>query len=154
MRYLRLTAPLIFVIFLASCTGNNIFREFHKFDKYTWGRFDKVKFEIPIKEDGLAGEIVLTIRHVDNFPYDELPVYAVLTTPTGEERIVEVNIKFKDENKEFKGEVAGNLWDIEEVLWKTFFFNNTGTYTIELENLHPRVGVPGLVDLGIVIKKK
>ncbi len=136
-----------------SCQKNDVYREFHKFDNYTWGRFDKVKFDIPIDEQGLNADIILSVRYLEQFPYEILPINIVLTTPSGEERIVEKEIRIKDESNAFRGSVAGSYWDIDETLWKSFYFNQKGTYTIELENIHPRPGVPALVDLGLTVRR-
>lgn len=144
------TALLILLAF-ASCE-RSIYREFHKFDNYTWDRFDKVIFNIPIQKE-TEGDIVVAIRHLDQFPYDEITLNIILSTPGGEERIIDRTIYLKDANNEFKGSVAGNQWDFEEVLWKNFNFNQTGTYRIELENIHPRMGMVGLIDIGMLIRK-
>lgn len=139
--------------FLSSCQKGVIYKEFHKFDNYTWGRFDKVSFEIPVEEEGTSADIVFTIRHITQYPYDNLPVNVILTTPSGEERIMEKDIALKDSENNFKGSVAGDLWDVEEVLWKDFSFTEKGTYAIEFENLIPKMGIPGLVDVGVVLRK-
>lgn len=147
---LYFTALLTLVIF-ASC-DRSIYREFHKFDNYTWGRFDKVTFDIPIEKE-TAGDIVVAIRHLDQFPYNEISMNIILTTPEGEERILERTVFLKDANGKFRGSVAGNQWDIEEILWKNFSFHQEGTYRIEIENIHSRMGMAGLIDIGMIVRK-
>lgn len=138
---------------LSSCQKGVVYKEFHKFDNYTWGRFDKVSFEIPVEEEKISADIVFTIRHITQYPYDNLPVNVILTTPSGEERIMEKDIALKDGENKFKGSVAGDLWDYEEVLWNDFSFTEKGTYTLEFENLIPKMGIPGLVDVGVILRK-
>jgi len=150
----RFVLSLCFIALLTSCQKGVVYKEFHKFDNYTWKRFDKVTFSIPVEEAGLNADIVFTIRHITQYPYNNLPVSIILTTPSGEERIVEKDIILKDETGEFKGSVAGDLWDYEEILWPGFQFNETGNYTIEFENLIPKMGIPGLADVGLYLKKK
>lgn len=154
MRGLTLIIALFSMILLSSCQKKTIFREFHEFENYQWGRFDKLKFEISIEEEGINADIILAVRHLEVYPYDDLPMNLILTTPTGEERIIEKTIVLKDESGKFKGSVAGSYWDQEEVLWKNFYFNHKGTYILELENLNPRPSIPGLVDLGLIVKKR
>lgn len=144
---------LFLILGFISCQKNTVFREFQKFDNYTWGRFDKIKFTIPIEDEGTIADIVLSIRHLEQFPYDDLPMNIILSTPTGEERIIEKIMVLKDEDGNFKGSVAGSYWDQEEVLWNKFIFNKSGNYIIELENLNPRPGIPALVDIGIIVRK-
>ncbi len=151
MKRIFLSAILLTLAF--SCQKGIIYKEYHKFDNYTWKRFDKVSFSIAVEHPGTTADIVLTIRHITQYPYDNLPVNIILTTPSGEERIIEKDIRLKDENGEFKGDVAGDLWDVEEILWKDFYFTEVGTYKMELENLVPKMGIPGLADIGVYLKK-
>lgn len=153
MRKPLIILSLLLTFGFISCQKNTVFREFKKFDNYTWGRFDKITFTIPIEDEGITADIALSIRHLDQYPYDNLPMNIILTTPTGEERIIEKSMVLKDEYGNFKGNVAGSYWDQEEVLWTRFIFNKSGNYTIELENLNPRPGIPALVDIGLIVRK-
>jgi len=146
----------LFILFVltSSCQRGKIYQERYKFDNYTWQRFDKVKFEIPVEEEGITGDIVFTVRHITQYPYPNLPVYIILNTPSGEERIIEKDIKLKDSEGKFKGSGAGDLWDFEEVLWPSFYFTEKGTYTIEIENLIPKMGIAGLMDIGVYVEKR
>lgn len=153
MRKPLILFTLIFAFGLSSCQKRTVYRQFHEFDNYTWGRFDKVTFTFPVEEDGITADITLSIRYLEQYPYDDLPMNIILTTPSGEERIIERIVKLKDENGKFKGSIAGSYWDQKEVLWKGFYFNRVGIYNIEFENLNPRPGIPALVDIGLIIKK-
>jgi gliding motility-associated lipoprotein GldH len=149
----RFLFSAMLLILALSCQRGVIYKEYHKFDNYTWKRFDKVSFSMAVEDAGTTADIVLTIRHITQYPYDNLPVNIILTTPSGEERIIEKDIRLKDENGEFKGDVAGDLWDVEEILWSGFYFTEAGTYKLELENLIPKMGIPGLADIGVYLKK-
>lgn len=142
---------LLTLVTLTSCR-NNIYREFHEFENYQWGRFDKLTFSFDVKNDGTKADIILSIRHLEQYPYSSLPVNIIMTLPSGEERIVEKDIPLKDSKGEFIGDVAGSFWDVEEILWKGFYFNKAGKYTIELENLNPRPAIPYIVDIGLTVK--
>lgn len=148
----KLLFPAFLLLLLVSCQRGVVYKDYHKFDNYTWDRFDKITFTIPVEEPGLTADIVFTIRHITQYPYKNLPVNVILKTPSGEERIIEKDIRLKDDNDEFKGSAAGDLWDFEEVLWPGFHFSETGNYTIEFENLIPKMGIPGLVDIGVYTK--
>lgn len=151
----KILFPLALLLLLTtSCKQNKIYQERHTFNNYTWHRFDKVTFNIPVEQAGTTADIVLTIRHITQYPYPNLPIYIILNTPSGEERILDKDIRLKDYDGNFKGSVAGDLWDVEEILWPGFYFTEAGTYTIELENLIPKMGIPGLVDVGVYVKKK
>lgn len=151
----RFVLLLLSLLAFSSCQKDLVYKDFHKFDNYTWGRFEKVRFEIPVEEPGLTADIILSVRHITQYPYKNLPMNVILMTPSGEERIIEKDMLLKDENDEFKGSVAGDLWDYEETLWSQFYFTETGNYIIEIENLIPKMGIPGLDDIGIkVVKSK
>ncbi|MDY0344461.1 MAG: gliding motility lipoprotein GldH [Lentimicrobium sp.] len=142
-------------LLLLGCQRNKVYEHYNKFENYTWSRFDKVRFDIPIEQAGTEADIIFMVRHITQYPYDNLPVSIILLTPSGEERILEKEIKIKDEKGDFIGDGAGDLWDVQETLWPKFYFTEAGTYTIEFENIIPRPGIPGLMDIGIkVIKRK
>lgn len=152
MRYLILFFTTLLLI-CSSCSNKNIYREFHEFDNYTWNRFDKITFTIPVDDEGVVADIILSVRLLDQFPYDEIPLSIIMKTSSGEERIIEKTIKLKDDKGEFIGSVAGSYWDVEEVLWKSFIFNNKGDYTIEIENYYPHPAMAAIVDIGLTVKK-
>ena len=62
MRKSLITQSLLISIVLLSCQGSTVFREFRKFENYTWERFDKITFNIPIEEEGIIADINLSIR--------------------------------------------------------------------------------------------
>ena len=144
----------LLLLVTTSCQQKKVYQERHKFDNYTWQRFDKLTFNIPIEKSGTTGDIVLTTRHITQYPYPNLPLYIILNTPSGEERILEKDIYLLDLEGNFKGDAAGDLWDVEETLWPRFYFTEAGTYTIEIENLIPKMGIAGLVDVGIYVKER
>ncbi|HLN53875.1 MAG TPA: hypothetical protein VK212_09210 [Lentimicrobium sp.] len=145
---------ITFALAFSGCSKRNVYREFHEFDNYTWNRFDKVTFNVPIDKTDFTADIILTVRYLDQFPYGEIPLQVILKTPSGEERIIERTVKVKDEKGDFIGSVAGSYWDLDEVLWKSFYFNQQGNYTLEFENIIPYMGIPGIVDLGLTVRKK
>lgn len=140
-------------LFAFGCQKGAVFSQYHKFNDDTWDRFDKVRFNIPNEDSDLNADIVFTLRHSARYPYDHLPLSIILTTPSGEERILEKDLKLKDEKGNFKGSADGDLWNYEEVLWPAFSFRDTGTYRVEFENLIPRMEIPGLVDIGLYSRK-
>lgn len=153
MRKLLFRTALLALLALVSCKGN-IYREFHNFDNYTWSRFDKVTFTFTVDDEGVQGDIILSLRYLEQIPYDEVPLSIILTSPSGEERIIEKTITIRDKDKKLLGDVAGSYWDIEEVIFPGFFFNKAGEYRVEAENLIPRPQLAGVVDLGLVVERK
>lgn len=142
---------LSLLILTGACQKRTLYREFKEFKNYVWNKPDKISFEIPIKNQGQIANVILTVRHVGQYPFNNLPVKVNLITPKGETTTLEKDINLKDEKGEFKGDVAGNLYDVEELLWKEIEFKEAGTYTIILNNSMQRDRIPGLVDVGIKV---
>jgi gliding motility-associated lipoprotein GldH len=142
----------LILLITGACQRRTVYRDFKEFKNYTWNKTDEFSFNIPIKQDKLTANISLAIRHVGEYPFDDLPLAAILTTPGGEVITVEKVINLKNENGEFKGDVAGNLYDVDEILWKEYNFDSPGTYIIKLRNIMPRERIPGLVDIGIIVE--
>lgn len=151
MEKLRLYLLLSLLIFTSACQKRTLYREFKEFKNYVWNKPDKISFEIPIKKQGQLANVIFTVRHVGQYPFDNLTIEVNLTTPKGETITLEKEINLKDDKGEFKGDVAGNLYDVEEILWKEIELKDAGTYTITVENIMQRDRIPGLVDIGIKV---
>lgn len=78
------------VLALQACHHEPLFEIYQKMKNATWDRFDQKYFEIPLQNRTKGLDITLVVRNTKQFGYDELPLYVILTTPGGEERVREL----------------------------------------------------------------
>jgi len=141
------------VISFMSCVNRTEFEQYQKFEKQSWNRFNIIKFEVPVNDIKTAFDITLVIRHLPEFKIKELPVNVTMYMPSGEIRSAEHIIKFTDNAGESLSECLGDLCDLSFVLRDGFIFPEIGTVRIEIENKWPRLELPGILEVGLILQK-
>jgi gliding motility-associated lipoprotein GldH len=150
---LRIFYLFIFMIVILSCDNRKIFEEYQKFEKQSWHRFNILKFNVPVNDIRIPYQIDLNIRHLPEFRIEELPVNMTLYMPSGEIRTAEHILKFTADNGESLSECLGDYCDISFVLRDDIIFQDTGTIRIEIENKWPKLELPGILEVGLTLKK-
>lgn len=149
-----LTTFSLFVItlFTESCNNGPVFEKSLKMKNSTWDRFDIKSIEIPVNDEGKSYDITAVVHCNEQFQYDNLPFYVILTTPSGEERMREVTIPVRDNGKMI-GQASNNVFEERIILWKGISLADKGICKITFENMIPKIQTEGIVDLGIVVTK-
>ena len=146
----------LFLVFALSLTmisckpGGPVYEKYLKMKNSTWDRFDQKLFEIPIEDPAKNIDINLVVRVTTKLAYDELPFYIILTTPAGEERIREIKIPVR-ENDKMIGELKGNVYETRIELWKDINIAQKGNCKISIENMIPKIQTEGIDEIGIVV---
>jgi gliding motility-associated lipoprotein GldH len=140
------------LVLLPACNKGPVFEKYLKMKDATWDRFSMKLFEIPVEDEGESYDIILSIRNTAGFQYDKLPVYVILTTPSGEERMREINIPIR-ENGKMLGEAKSGSFEIKTVLWKEINLADKGKCKISIENIIPKIQTEGIDEIGIVVTK-
>ncbi len=153
MQKTRIISLFISLLMAVSCTSHEpVFEKYKKFDHNTWDRFNQILFTIPIREPGLDYDVFLVIKPVKEFAYNDMPVYIIMDTPSGEERMKEVNAHLRENNK-FIGEVEGKPAVIKVLLWKALRISDKGSCKISVENMIPKIQTSGIAEIGIEVEK-
>jgi gliding motility-associated lipoprotein GldH len=143
------------VIFFSviSCDSRTKFEQYQKFEKQTWHRFNIVKFEVPVTTTNDAFDMMLVIRHLPELKIKELPVNVTMYMPSGEMRSAEHIIKFTGDDGKPQSECLGDLCDLSFTFRQGFVFPETGKVRIEIENKWPRIELPGILEVGLMLQK-
>jgi len=150
--------PLTLILFLTlaialiSCNQNSgpAYEKYLKMKNYSWDRFDQKFVEISVEDAEKSYDITFVMRHTAQFPYDNLPVYIILTTPAGVEQIREITMPVR-ENGKMIADSTGNLHEIRSVLWTNVSLAEKGKYKISIENMIPKIQTEGIDEVGIVV---
>jgi len=135
-----------------SCDKGPVFEKYLKLKNSTWDRFDIKQFDILLKEPNKRYDITMIVRCNEQFKPDKLPVYAILTSPKGEESICETSVPVR-ENGKLITEPKGAKPDSRLVLWKNIHIAANGICKINIENLIPIIQTEGIEEIGIVVTK-
>lgn len=146
---LLLTGALVFF----NCSGPANDYEEHCYFANGWKRFNKLKFEIPVKETYQHYDIIFSFVHTPEYQHNYIPVHIILKTPGGEERMNKFNLPVRDKSGKYTGTQAGDSIQMQAVLWPEFIFGKTGQAKISVEQIIPKFRTPHIKSAGIIIKK-
>lgn len=143
---------LTLVFTISSCNRGPVFEKSLKMKNTTWDRFDIKQVEIPITETTAAYDITVFVRCTEQFQYDDLPFYVILTTPSGEERMREVTVAVREKGKLIL-DAKTSIAESRMVLWKGLNMADKGICKITFENMIPKIQTEGIDEIGIVVTK-
>ena len=133
-----------------SCSNRTpFFEKYFKFENGNWDRFNKINFKIPVQNENAGINITLVLKPTKEFIYQRMPVYIILDTPSGEERMNDLKIQVKEGDK-FEGEVEGQPVIIKTSLWKDLHVSGKGSCTLSIENMVPKIQTAGISEIGII----
>ncbi|MDD5694175.1 MAG: hypothetical protein PHD61_02580 [Bacteroidales bacterium] len=125
----------------------------HSFPDKTWSRFEKQTFHLNIVNTSFPYDMMLILRHTEDYPFENLYLHIIMQMPGGEERIMERNFMVKNPGGAFISPV--NKEGCHEMifsLYKELHFADKGTCSVEIENLIPKTEITGIVELGISLQ--
>ena len=136
----------------SSCKHKPIYEKYLKMKNSTWDRFTIQQYDIPIEDVGKSYDFTLSVRNTSQFQYDDLPVYVILTTTSGEERMREVHLTLH-ENGKLVGTPNGKIFQVQTPLWKNINISEKGKCKITLENIIPKIQTDGIDEIGIIVTR-
>jgi gliding motility-associated lipoprotein GldH len=150
----RLLPLFLMILFLSSCQNNKVFEQRHNFDDMKWNRFKSITFEFDIKDTESKYDIMMMLRHHTVYAEPDLRLTLALYTPSGERRLKDVILPIRNADGSFRSSGMGDLWDLEQVAFSGYSFNEKGHYKLEIENRMDKFDTPGVMEFGIKIVKR
>ncbi len=153
MRKAVVLLPLICLL-LVSCDKAKIYEKHLDNDRITWNRFDVKTFKVDIEDISSSYDFYIAIRHITAFPLDHIDIEFNIYTPSGEVRLLEQTIKLKDGEGNWLGDGMGDMWDFTRLIREDFRFNEAGTCTVEISSTMPQADLPGILQVGLIVRRK
>lgn len=139
---------------LSSCDSGKIYEKYYDIDRITWNRFDVKTFAVDIKDISSTYDFYVAIRRHTDFPLPFITIRFTLYTPAGEMRTTEQKIVLKDKQGKLLGDGMGDLWDVQHLAREGFQFTETGICTVEVSSSMSKADLPGIMHVGLIVKKK
>ncbi len=144
----KFTLALVFMLLLFSC-DNAVYKEFYSFADIQWDQKTTPSFDIELQKTGQYN-VVFTMRYIEGFQYKNMIGSVLLLDFNKKPIIKKFKFSVRDENNEYIGDVAGNMWDIEYTLFADTTLE-AGKYTIQAEQFVHKKTLPFVSDIGIRI---
>ena len=141
------------LILLASCSPNNVYREYNDIKLLNWGKDQVQTFKVDIDNNSMPYDIKIGYRHTATIRKMIINTSVKMTSPSGSVSENSYKILIRDEQGFPLGETMGDISDIEVAVEESFTFPETGVYTFEVSHLEKEDVVSGVMEVGVVIDK-
>lgn len=154
MQRILIALLFLFLWFPFACKRDKGLTVFNSFPERAWSRFEKQSFDFRIADNSFPYDLMLILRHSENYPFGNLYVNVVTEMPGGEERIMEHDFKMKDSDGAFLSRVKEEGYrEITFPLHTGLHFAEEGSCSVEIENLIPKIEIPGVLELGVILQR-
>ena len=144
---------LSFLVLLASCNSNNVYREYEDIKHFTWAKSDVKSFKVEIADITLPYNFQIGFRHVATIRKGVIKVNVKTTSPSGKTSTASYNVQIRDAQGFPLGETMGDISDIEVTVEPEFVFAETGIYTFEVSHDSKEDELAEMMEVGVVIDK-
>ncbi|MDG1332627.1 MAG: gliding motility lipoprotein GldH [Crocinitomicaceae bacterium] len=151
----KLLAILLLSVTMISCQPEGrIFSENKELSaNLEWLKDDAVTFKVPVEDIGSTYDMSLTFRYTEGYQYDVAKVKVTQISPSGKEIENEYSMKVRDENGDYIGEAALDIWDSEHLVEEKMKFDESGTHSFKVEHIMPRDPLHFAMEIGLILDK-
>jgi gliding motility-associated lipoprotein GldH len=137
-------------------TSCHFYKEYDKesFSTYSWNDGQEVIFTPKIEDNAKSYQIMLGLRHHYGFQIKSFGVNIKIVSPSGKESSKDYDLKIKDENNKPIGSCAGDMCDLETVVFDDLKFEEVGEYKISISHNESGYRIPGIMEVGLIIDEK
>ena len=143
---------LLFVFFLA-CTQPVIFENTRFFEHLIWNRFDFVEYDFEINNTNELVDLKVSFMHTASFATDYIVMNISLYDPDGGFRSRDYEFRLQDENMQWLGKEANNIYSLDFDVLKNQQFSQPGTYHIRIENKMTKFNLTNVVGIGFLVQQ-
>lgn len=135
---------------MSSC---HYYKEYDKksFPTYSWNDGQEVVFTPKVEDISKTYQITLGLRHHYGFQSKSFGVNIKVVSPSGKESNKNYDLKIKDENNKHIGSCAGDMCDLETLVFEEFKFDEVGEHQISISHNETGYRIPGIMEVGLII---
>ena len=133
----------------ASCSGGGtVYHDFRALSPHGWGRGDTLTFTTRLTDSAALYQLAIDMRHTDRYPYGEFCL-RLLPAPAASDtlRISLIDSRARWTTRGWAGLYQGRIPA------GTFRPDSAGTYTFRMVHAMPDSILPGISDLGLLIRR-
>lgn len=150
----RILPIFLLLLLLTSCKNSLVYEDQRTFDNADWQFFAPEKFEVPIRNIDDCYNIYAAVAiDTNQMKMSTLPLFVDLYSENGERRSFNSYIRLKNEKGQWAGKFEDGQLLCENRIREYFFFNTTGTHTLEISQYTHKYSLPGIHSLTLKVEK-
>lgn len=140
------------VALLSSCVGNTVYNTYQAVETAGWDMDTIYRFDVPNTLSGKPCDVILEVRHKENYPYQNLWLF-VETITQSETRRDTMEVYLADERGRWLGNSKNGLVEMPVLLEQDY--NMVGdTVVICVQQGMRAERLRGITDIGIIVYGK
>jgi gliding motility-associated lipoprotein GldH len=145
-----------FSVLLITVSCTHVYKEYDKesFSTYSWDDGKELSFSPKIEDISKSYELSLGVRHHFALNLASFKVNVKIIAPSGKEDSKDYTLTIKDSSNKNIGSCAGDMCDLETVVFDNLKFDETGEYKILISHNESGYRIPGILEVGLIIDEK
>jgi len=118
-----------------------------------WLKKDIREFNIPIEDKSVSYTMRLSFRYLSGFEPQYVRVKVTEISPSGKEKVKEYELKVREDNGDYIGELAYEIWDSKHVIEPDKKYSEPGLYTYLVEHNMDEDPLAHAMEIGVILEK-
>lgn len=152
-RIIKLNAWILVFLCLFSCSGKEVFSEFHSIRNASWNREEPASFEINVSDTLSLYTLDLVIRNNDDYSFQNLWLFIDRKNPEGTIVHDSLNVELADVYGKWHGK-GMSLYSLTLPYKSGLKFPSSGDYTYTIRQGMRKNPIRGISDIGLILSKK
>jgi gliding motility-associated lipoprotein GldH len=139
---------------LSACNSGNYYQKYEDIKLFDWRKSIPQVFQVDIKEDAPKLAIVAAFRYMPMIRHQALKFKLLIKSPSGKETAQDYTLAIRDKKGDHLGSTMGEMTDFEKEIESSFAFAEKGTYTFTITQAMDEDDVAGVMEVGLILRKK
>ena len=150
----KIIAGILFAfLFLAACTNNNVYFQYHPVNPKGWSADSLYTFDVEITDTISAYNVYVNVRNTPDYKNQNLWLFILEESPEGV--VINDTIEFylADVRGKWLGSGVGSIKEMPVLYHQGIKFERSGIYTYKIGHGMRDNNLVGINDLGIRVEK-
>jgi len=136
-----------------SCNKSRIYKENYTFEDYSWSKNEQIIFYPEIERADIQYKGVIHIRYITGYSYKYLNFVLEIIHPNGGQSSKEISIQLLTDDKSYRGNGMGDIWDFDYEISEPITFSKPGKYQIVIKSSMGDQPVNFINEIGLSLNK-
>jgi len=118
-----------------------------------WLKKDVREFKVPIEDISISYNMSLSFRYLNSFQPHLVKIKVTEISPSGNEIVMEYDLKVREDNGDYIGEFAYEIWDSKHVIEPDKKYSEPGLYTYLVEHNMDEDPLAHAMEIGVILEK-